>query len=247
MEQNGLKAFSSALEAMFFPPRCLVCNALLPLVGAETVFCRDCFSEFSPLDLPVCRICGEPLAGGRGGEVCEKCLRRRPPYTLCRSLFRYNDAMRNVILQFKFRKDLRFLRGIPQLCREADFSEFAAPAVVVPVPLHKKRLQQRGFNQSLLLCKALFYGREDVKFVPELLQRMKNTPPQRVLSRKERTKNLQKVFRVRGSERNCSKRLYLVDDVMTTGSTIDECCKVLLESCSYDIYVLTLARAERKK
>ncbi len=229
------------MEEMFFPPRCIICSGLF-ICGEEGMFCADCFDKFDRLKDSLCRICGEPLMMG---GICEQCLRTPPPYGFCRSLFAYNDMMRQLVLQFKFRRDRLFLAGIAQLCDGADLARFADVDIVAPVPLHLFRLRARGFNQSLLLCRLLFGGNKDVKIVPKLLERIKNTTAQSSLSREERLENLKEMFVFCGDESLCGKHICLVDDVITTGATIDECCKTLLKSIDCRISVLSLARTLR--
>ncbi len=239
------RAFSSSfpfIEEIFFPRRCLGCDVLL-LHRGNSLFCERCFHAFLPLRTPLCAVCGEPVNGSAG--VCERCLRRPPPYTLCRSLFIYNHAMRQLVLQFKSRRDRLFYAGIAELCREADLDAFSSVDLAAPVPLHPARLRKRGFNQSLLLCRLFFGGNKDVKIVPKLLERIKNTTPQSGLGRKERLVNLKKMFRICGDNSLYGKRICLVDDVITTGSTVEECCKSILKSGAYSVSVLSLARTLR--
>ncbi len=228
-----------SLQEILFPRVCLLCHGLLSGRG-EGPFCPNCYNRFHSLAAPLCTVCGMPLAAGDG--VCEKCLRRPPPYTFCRSLFAYNEVMRRLVLQFKFRYDRRVLSGIARLCRDVDLTPFAEVDLVAPVPLHPLRLRKRGFNQSLLLC-ALFFGdNKDVKIVPKLLERTKNTVPQSSLERKERLMNLQKMFRCCHDNPLSGKRVCLVDDVITTGATVGECCNVLLKSGCCSVCVLSFAR-----
>ncbi len=238
----GSRQLFSEMGNIFFPSRCLLCQSLL-LVKGET-FCDTCCSQFQPLLPPLCRICGESLLGG---EVCERCLRKPPPYSLCRSLFVYNEVMRKVIHDFKFGKDLVMLAGIKQLCGNVVPSEFSGPALVVPVPLHNSRLRRRGFNQSFLLAKLLFNKNKNVRFVPELLQRVKNTVSQSGLTKKERGQNLKNVFQVKKKTQLTGENVYVVDDVMTTGTTVSECAETLVNAGCCSVSVLTIARAEKKE
>ncbi len=206
------------LEEIIFPPRCIICKGLL--VGEEQgVFCANCFRRFQPLPAPLCRVCGIPLATA---GVCEQCLRTPPPYTCCRSLFTYNEIMRKLVLQFKSRRDRLFLAGIQQL-------------------------KKRGFNQSLLLCELLFSGNKDVKIMPKLLKRKKNTISQSSLPRKNRLKNLKGMFSFCGDDTLSGMHICLVDDVITTGATVEECCKVIGKSVDCTISVLSLAKTLRKR
>lgn len=186
-----------------------------------------------------------PLPAGDG--VCEKCLRSPPPYAFCRSLFAYNEVMRQLVLQLKFRYDRLVLSGIARLCRDIDLTLFADVDLVAPVPLHPFRLRKRGFNQSLLLCVLFFGNNKDVKIIPKLLEKTKNTVPQSSLDRKERLINLQKMFRPYDRNLISGKRVCLVDDVITTEATVRECCNVLIKSGCCSVCVLSLARTLPRK
>lgn len=240
-----MRDFCSSLKDLIFPRRCLVCEALFPVEKRDVSLCNECLKLFQPLSSPLCIVCGSRLHTAGDDGVCERCLRNRPPYTLCRSLFLYNKVMRKLLLQFKYRRDLLYLNGIRQLCASADLSLFAESDLIVPVPLHKNRLQKRGFNQSLLLAKLFFDYNDDVKIAPKLLKRVENTVSQSSLSRHERLRNLKNVFAVSKDYPLFGKKVCLVDDVMTTGTTVKECCYILLKSGAYSVSVLTLARSEK--
>ncbi len=237
------KAVWPHLEGIIFPSRCIICKGLL-VDGEQGVFCIDCFYKFQPLPVPLCRVCGIPLAAA---GVCEQCLRTPPPYSCCRSLFTYNEIMRKLVLQFKSRRDRLFLAGIQQLCSRMDLSEFTGVDIVAPVPLHPQRLKKRGFNQSLLLCELLFSGKKDVKIIPKLLKRKKNTVSQSSLPRKKRLENLKKMFSFCGDDTLSGMHICLVDDVITTGATVEECCKIIEKSIDCKISVLSLAKTLRKR
>jgi ComF family protein len=117
----------------------------------------------------------------------------------------------------------------------------AQPDLIVPVPLHKKRLRQRGFNQALELAR-LFFPLEKARIRPTILMRTRWTTPQAGLGGRERRRNLAGAFQVGDGEKILAKKILLVDDVFTTGSTVNECAKVLRQSGAADIQVLTLAR-----
>jgi len=175
------------------------------------------------------------------GNLCGNCLQTPPSFTRCRSLFIYNETLRGIILKFKFQRRLEVLKTVLSLARERVPEGFAECDLIVPVPLHKKRLQKRGYNQSLLLAQG-FFGHKNGKIVVKLLERTKNTPPQSTLDRRKRAENLQNMFCVCQPQLLVNKRVCLVDDIYTTGATLEECSKTLVKSGACDVFALTLGR-----
>lgn len=240
--RKGGALVAGAAEVLL-PRRCVVCGRpLLEYDGQAEALCASCLEKLLPLREPLCRICGREMPRGtRAGNLCGSCLQTAPSFTRCRSLFRYNETLRGIILKFKFQRRLEVLKTILALARERVPEGFAECDLIVPVPLHKKRLQKRGYNQSLLLAQG-FFEHDNGKIVVKLLERTKNTPPQSTLDRRKRVENLQNMFCVRQPELLLNKRVCLVDDIYTTGATLEECSKTLVESGAYDVFALTLGR-----
>nr|WP_240191928.1 ComF family protein [Desulforhopalus vacuolatus] len=245
--RRGAALVAGAAEILL-PRRCVVCGRPLLERGGQAVdLCDSCLERILPLRKPLCRICGREMPQGTGaGNLCGNCLHTRPSFTLCRSLFVYNETLRRIILKFKFQRRLEVLKVILELAGERVPEGFAECDFIVPVPLHKKRLQKRGYNQSLLLAQG-FFGYDNDKIVVKLLERTKNTPPQSTLDRRKRAKNLRNMFCIRQPELLLNKRVCLVDDIYTTGATLEECSKTLVKSGACEVFSLTLGRTPLEK
>lgn len=233
---------NSCLDILF-PPRCGVCNVHLRVPGGDAI-CDECRNRLRPLEDPVCCLCGmEVYAGSDRGTICGECLKSTPPFELARSLFHYGEELRVLLAGLKYRRDTSVIAVLGELIQGCELSIFQSCDYVVPVPLHKKRLQQRGFNQSLLLAKILFQH-NDPRIVANLLRRTRNTVPQVSLDGKERRKSLRNVFKVNPGVDISGATICLVDDVYTTGTTVSECSRGLLRGGAGRVLVLTLARVE---
>lgn len=226
------------------PPACPLCGKVLeerPVPSA----CPACRSAIPPIASPHCPLCEEPfLTEGGSDHLCEVCLRQPPPFTWCRSLGCYDDLLRGAVQRFKYQGAVGLDRCLGTLLAEhlrPAVTEFA-PAVLVPVPLHRERLRQRTYNQSLLL--ARFLGRQWRRPVAaRLLERTRATPSQQGLAAEDRRRNLRGAFAVRTPLDGA--RVLLIDDVLTTGATARECAATLLQAGADAVAVAVLGRARR--
>lgn len=236
-----LPLLSRALDAIL-PPRCLACG---DLVEAPESLCPACWSAADFLGPPLCACCGLPfeLADEAGdGTLCGACIRQPPPFRRARAVLRYGGPARDMVLSFKHadRTDLApafarwMARSGAELLAEAD--------VVVPVPLHWRRLFRRRYNQSAMLAVQL--GRlGGLTVAVDALARRRNTPSQGTRGRLARARNVRAAFAVAAGGRAVEGRsVLLVDDVMTSGATVGECARVLLRAGAAAVDVLTLAR-----
>lgn len=230
----------SCLDVLF-PPRCAVCNVHQARCDVMRI-CEGCKERVREVEGPVCSICGMELyAYGATNPICGECLENKPPFEFARSLFYYNDEIRTLLSNLKYKKDTSVLSAIGELVSNCDLSAYEVCDYIVPVPLHKKRLQQRGFNQALLLAKVCF-GSSDTRIKTTLLERTRNTPPQVTLGGKERRKGLKNAFAVTPGLDIIGATVCLVDDVYTTGTTVFQCSRELLSNGAAKVIVLTLAR-----
>lgn len=244
------RALLASSSLLLLPPRCPLCTAPLPPEQRTGHLCGRCRSRVCPVGTAVCDRCGTPLAaGGRVGTLCRDCLHSPPSFACSRSLYLYTGTVRQLVLLLKSQRRLDVLKAVVELAARPLPAGFDDCDLVVPVPLHKKRLRQRGCNQSLLLAQG-FFGRRSGKIVVKLLERTKNTASQQSLDRRRRATNLHNAFVVRFPELVSGKRVCVVDDVYTTGATVDECAKVLIKSGASEVYVVTFSRtpgAEKKE
>lgn len=228
---------------LLFPPVCGSCGVRLA-VGSPAKLCPDCTSNIRFLREPLCPICGmEQLdRPGGHGHLCGTCLTTPPSYDLARSLVRYETAVRQLVHKLKFGGDTSVAGALADLALRADLSLFADCHVIVPVPLHRLRLRGRGLNQAAVLARLFFAGRERT-ILPDGLIRVRNTVAQTELRGIDRRKNLKNAFRLNRSFQPDRSIVCLVDDVFTTGTTVEACSRVLKNHGAREVRVITLARA----
>ena len=236
-------AGQSTLNALL-PPRCLACGALVATPGS---LCPPCWEGVAFLAPPHCGICGLPFEYDAGPETfCGACLRDPPPYARARAVMRYDDHSRGMILAFKHGDRTDGAPAYGTWLARAGAELLAEADMVLPVPLHWRRLFRRRYNQAGLLAQAL--GREaGLPYRPDLLRRRRHTPPQGRLSPAERKRNLRGAFEVtRGRKAEIEgRRLLLVDDVMTSGATLAACTRALRRAGAAQVDALVLARVVR--
>ena len=227
------------LFKQFFPPACPLCAHTLPNDWTE-VFCDDCLTGFRPLPVAHCPLCSLPFSGtSNNSHLCGRCIKQPPAYTKVYAVGLYEHSLRRAIHQFKFNRKVGLDRPLGILLDQAIDNDLSVD-LVVPVPLHRKRLQQRNYNQALFLARE-FAGIRKLPVAKNLLVKMSETKSQQGLSAKERVKNLQGVFALQGDV--SGKTILLVDDVMTTGATVESCSQVLLAAGAEAVYVAVVGRA----
>ena len=233
----------SVLNALL-PPRCLACGTLVSTPGS---LCPGCWQEIDFLAPPQCGICGLPFAYDPGPEVfCGACLRRRPDYDRARAVMRYDDHSRSLVLGFKHGDRTEAAPAFARWMERAGAELLGEAEMILPVPLHWRRLFTRRYNQAALLAQAL--GRATgLPYRPDILRRRRHTPPQGRLSPSARKRNLRGAFAVDARRRPEIKgrSLLLIDDVLTTGATLSACARVLRRAGARRVDALVLARVVR--
>lgn len=230
---------------VLFPTQCSTCER--PLADdAVPFFCRACWQCIRPFKGTACPRCGRPFlsaltAAYSPGHLCGDCRSRKPAFTKAWSGYPYASPLREAISLLKYERKYG-LAG--SLCRllVAALPPVLEVDVIMPVPLHPARLRQREFNQSLLFAEAVA-RRLRVGLSYTNLVRTRDNPAQTSLPRSARLTNLRQAFLVRWPEAVCARRVLLVDDVFTTGTTLNECAKALRKAGAGEVYALTLARA----
>jgi ComF family protein len=238
-----LLAFGHAMLDLVVPPHCATCDQLVSDPG---LFCTACFNRVGFVTEPCCETCGVMFAyAGQGGPEgrCPSCRAAPPGFSRARAAFRYDDYARRLILPFKHadRTDLaRVLAGHmarvgAPLLREAD--------VLVPVPLHPRRLFQRRYNQAAILAASVAKASGRAVLQDGLIRR-RETPPLADKTATERYAALDGAFAVRPRRARefAGRRVVLVDDVMTSGATANACAAVMKAAGAADVSVLVAAR-----
>jgi len=214
--------------------------------------CPICSSGFLPVESPKCSRCGMMFKSRQGEDhLCGECLDSPKRFQMARSAGIYKDTMMAVIHCFKYKGKTQLSRPLGTLLFAAfvSFWDKMNIDLIVPVPLHSKKLRMRGFNPSFLLvkdwvgiAKFLNVRLPDIPVDIDVLTRRRWTEPQTGLRRKERLANIKNAFNINNDSKIAGKRILLVDDVYTTGATVNECSKVLLKGGAGRVDVLTLAR-----
>ena len=232
-----------ALHAVL-PVECAACGVALT-DDPVPFFCRTCWATIRPLARPSCPRCGLPFASDVAltyspDHCCLSCRQHPPAFTRAWACHIYEPPLQNAIHLFKYRGKVALAEALGTLLRHAWHRPTDAD-ILMPVPLHPSRLREREYNQSLLLADEL---NRDLRLplIYDNLVRLRATPSQTELSRSERLANLRRCFSVQRPADVADKRVLLVDDVMTTGTTVNECAKVLRKAGAEDVYVVTLAR-----
>jgi ComF family protein len=226
---------------ILFPPACTGCGMRLKPECRQN-FCDRCIPEIRYIRLPFCRVCGLEVHGEEGKTpLCGKCLRDPPAFSTARSLVRYEPMIQQLVHRLKFGRDTSVINGFSDLAKNFDLSDFSGVDCIVPVPLHIRRLRQRGLNQAVLLARLFFPDRHEL-IRTDLLIRTRHTVPQTELGGDDRRENLKAAFQVRNKCDLNDIVVCLVDDVFTTGTTVEECSRVLLKAGAREVRVVTLAR-----
>jgi ComF family protein len=234
----GRRAGAAVLDAVM-PPQCLACGAPVDRHGG---LCAGCFGQITFVTRPYCRICGLPVQSYSDDEVtCGACLRDRPAFRQARAVMVYNDAGKALVLALKHADRTDLAAHLARwMSREAGDLVRGCDAIV-PVPMHRRRLWLRTYNQAALLARALAADTR-LPMLATTLVRARPTPSQGGLDRAARRRNVAGAFRVAAPDAVGGKTLLLVDDVLTTGATADSCARALLRAGAAAVDVLVLAR-----
>lgn len=225
------KGWKRALFDFFLPGECPIC-AKAAYLDDVSFSCLSCLDSVAWIQQSRCKLCGVGMDGmDYAGLICKNCREFPPLFGAGRAMFYLNKAGRQLVHQLKYDRNKRILEDVPFFLERApQFLEFLTGAVLIPVPLHPKKLYKRGYNQSLWIAEA-FAREAGVSTVAyDCLKRVRNTPTQTKLDRKERQQNVKNAFALKdGTCLDGFDRVVLVDDVYTTGATLDACAKALID------------------
>lgn len=274
---DWLWRLTRALQSAVFPHQCFGCDAFfIPALGQaidkdESPFdsadinehftnlinpflCSNCRKTISLLHSPMCRVCGMPFDSQvEEDHTCGSCLNSSQHIDLARACGRYTQGLRDLIHWFKYRNVMQLADPLGVLLAWGYWKHFSnlSMEMIIPVPLHPKRMRSRGFNQAYLLARAAkaYCSQSNVSFVlpdiaEKLLVRIRATKPQTGLGREHRRKNIRNAFAVTQTEAIRGKSILLVDDVYTTGATVNECARILKKAGAVKVAVLSVARTD---
>ena len=237
-----LRSVYRLLCRVVYPECCPICDEVPPqqLTGDGVArICPTCRPKVTPVQTPFCMKCGKPLVEyAERVEYCVDCKRIAHEYTQGRAVYVYRGAIIGTMhrLKYNHRQDYAVALARDAYERLGSWIERIAPQVIVPIPLHKKRKKTRGYNQAQLLAAELS-RLTGIPMDADLLQRTMDTRPQRELSASERKNNLKKAFQMSKKSVQLEKVL-LIDDIYTTGSTVDAVARVLKSGGVRQVYVL---------
>jgi len=241
--------FLRGLSLLLFPPVCLGCSTVIDVGVCDDMFglhlCPKCKTQVSILEPPFCTRCSTPFKSKVSvSHICWRCEQKPPYFDRLLSPFLYEGMMGSIIEGFKYGKTGRSGRVLGNMLGNFLMTQMHLDErmLLVPLPLHPKREKERGFNQTLILAK----GVKEVVSLPfreDLVVRVKNTKSQTGLNFKERQENVKNAFVVTDKAQIKGKKILLVDDVATTGSTINECAKALKRAGAKEVIAIVIARA----
>ena len=234
--KNVIRVFPRIFD-LIYPRRCPVCD---DIVGGRALICEPCRLRLHPVGEPLCKKCGKPLSTAEA-EYCPDCGRKKHLYVRGRAALEYDSVMRESIGRFKYKNRREYgdfyVQELLRACGEAVRSW--NPDLLIPIPLHKSRRRKRGFNQAELIARGL--GKElGIPVSADSLLRTKKTSPQKELNDQERKSNLKNAFQL-AKDNVKFKKILLIDDIYTTGSTIDAAASVLLDHGAEKVYFLCIS------
>lgn len=239
--RNILAVVDRLVDAVI-PPRCLQCGEVVANTGA---LCAQCFDKISFITSPFCQFCGVPFSDSYlenpDSLTCGACAQNPPAFERARAVIVYNDDSRSLITRFKYADRTDLAPAFARWMTRVGGDLLADADVVMPVPLHRWRLLTRTYNQSAYLARRI----AKLSGVPVeygVLRRVKATPSQGGLSAAARRRNVAAAFAIKKPEAVTGKRVVLVDDVLTTGATLNACARALRQSGAAAVDAIVIGR-----
>lgn len=230
-----------------YPPTCIACRKLIPLNSKqprEMFLCEMCQTLFEPLSGPICNTCGVPTQNPV--DRCVSCYGKTFYFTNNRGTFLYDELLRDLLLELKFKQDKQIAHSLGKLwAMHAQAFDSDSNTFLVPLPLHPKKQRERGFNQAEILTLHLS-SRLNIPTEYALIRTV-DTPPQSGLHPRQRVENVTGAFEIAKEVSAAGKNYIIVDDIYTTGASLNECARVLKDAGAANVTCMTLSVVEKKK
>jgi ComF family protein len=239
---TGFQKIGRAIVDGVLPPRCLLCGEI---VDEPSMLCPKCWRSITFFAQPWCIVCGLPFPHPMGKDaICGDCTREKRSWDRARAVLRYDKNSRRLVLALKHGDGTHLAAAFGRWMHRVGDEVLRGADLLVPVPLHWTRLFQRRYNQAALLAQAIRSAGGPPVAVDWLIRR-RRTPSQGRLGVAARGRNVRAAFAMRGGCSVAGKQVVIIDDVMTTGATLEECARVLRRAGARSVGALTLARALR--
>lgn len=230
---------NSKIQYLLFPKRCVVCDKVLDFGHYRYGFCKKCKSEITYAYEPVCKVCGKVIIDSNG-EMCNDCMVKKHYFSQSKGVYVYEGPIKGSMYRFKYNNrrgyKYTFARDIVRI--HGDWLRNIRVDGIIPIPMYYKKLRKRGYNQAALIAGAL--SKEiGVPCYEKIVSRNRDTTPMKGLSDTQRQKNLKNAFNF--SQKGLQlKRVLLIDDIYTTGATMDSVARVLREAGVKEVYGLCM-------
>jgi ComF family protein len=241
MLKTKLKPVLNHLLDIIYPPRCISCGDNVHENGS---ICAKCWSDINFITNPQCNICGFPFDFEVSADaLCSGCIKTKPSFSKARAVFIYDDASYNMIKSLKYHDKTENCAAYARWMSRVGSEMINDTDIIIPVPIHFSKLILRKYNQAALLAHGLAKT-SNKKILSNAIIRKKNTKSQAEFSYKERFNNIKGAFKINSEYLDAlkNKNRLLIDDVITTGATVEECTKMLLRAKVAKVEVLTLAK-----
>lgn len=235
MHVHDVRTAFAMIADILYPPRCPVCDGIVPW---KRDICPECERKLPRVDTARCRICGSPVEDGM--LLCDDCMEMKHSFDSGMGIFIYDDTMRHVIAAFKYKERREYGHALGRLIVDAsgDLIENWKPDVIVPIPIHKERLAERGYNQAEILAEEVS-ERTGIPMRSDILVRKGRTAAMKNLNREERRANMVSAFAVPPGA-YIPETVLIIDDIYTTGATIDAASSVLKKCGAGRVFFLTV-------
>lgn len=225
---------------LIYPPRCIFCTTIIP-IQQEKGICNKCKKSLPFIEGKACQKCGKPIQDLKGRTICFDCVKTSPIYERGWSVFIYEGMVKETIYRFKYGGHREYAKYLGHLMtKRIKSEELLEVDLIIPIPIHINRKRKRGYNQAEELAKVV--SKElGIPMDTSIITRIKDTKPQSGLSIVQRQNNIKKAFQIKDKINLEQMKILLVDDIYTTGTTINYCSTLLKKRGAKEIYFLSLS------